>query len=681
MSDNNSDTSSQLSLPFGHLYNRHRPAQPLAAMATDGDNLQSHRRVLAQANQSVSIVDGDDDRAPDHEYDRHRSTALLNGLFELYDSKEFTDVVLKAGDREFPCHKIVLIVSSPFFRAMFSHDFLESRERVITMAMSEDTLDLVLEYVYGGWCCYTTDNVQDLLSAANLLQMDGLKRICEDFMVRHVSLGNCVEMFVFAKAHLCVTLATRCWTQICSNFVAISNTTEFAEMPVDLLLETLASDALNVPSEEFVVRAALKWIDHSLDVRRANVYAVFANVRLALLDSYYLHDKIETNALLSDDDRVAPLIASVRTFNMLPNRRHESDLNLMPRRGMQFAHGIITVGMYGSRMPAHTAPSTSRERVQNITLLTLGSNGQLTSHVLGQLPDTVKMPGCALMNNEVYIAGGRTCRSNDSAHQVAPSNTDSRHVYAFNSMTGTITKKKRMKDPRSFFNLVVVDRFMYAIGGINVTTIHNYVEKYDPMSDTWSRVACLPVGLACMAGVSFKGKLYIFGGVAKNTNSFEIGPQVMNTAYCYDPAFDVWTKLPSMKSGRILTAAVVFQDKIYICGGKKSWNENGSDYLKEIEVFDPADESWSFGPELPQPMGATGVVKYNNTLYMISGESGSPGVTGYYYLDNSAADGTSRWKHKPSIRNRADSTMMKRIHCCVSNIPKRLLTSHTTSNH
>ncbi len=60
--------------------------------------------------------------------DQDRSMAILTGLGSLYENKQFTDVILCVEDQEFPCHKNVLAISSPFFMAMFSHDMTESHQ-------------------------------------------------------------------------------------------------------------------------------------------------------------------------------------------------------------------------------------------------------------------------------------------------------------------------------------------------------------------------------------------------------------------------------------------------------------------------------------------------------------------------------------------------------------------------
>ncbi len=70
--------------------------------------------------------------------DQDRSMAILTGLSSLYENKQFTDVILCVDDQEFPCHKNVLAISSPFFMAMFSHDMTESHQLRIPIKVKEN---------------------------------------------------------------------------------------------------------------------------------------------------------------------------------------------------------------------------------------------------------------------------------------------------------------------------------------------------------------------------------------------------------------------------------------------------------------------------------------------------------------------------------------------------------------
>ena len=55
-------------------------------------------------------------------------------------------------------------------------------------------------------------------------------------------------------------------------------------------------------------------------------------------------------------------------------------------------------------------------------------------------------------------------------------------------------------------------RAIFAVGGQNETTILDNVERFDKGSNSWSQVAPLPQPLRCLTGLSYRGRLYVFGG-------------------------------------------------------------------------------------------------------------------------------------------------------------------------
>lgn len=81
------------------------------------------------------------------------------------------DVILIAEGMEIPAHKMILASCSPYFYAMFT-GFEESRQdRITIQGVDFHALQLLVEYVYSSVVVVTEENVQVLLTAANLLQV------------------------------------------------------------------------------------------------------------------------------------------------------------------------------------------------------------------------------------------------------------------------------------------------------------------------------------------------------------------------------------------------------------------------------------------------------------------------------------------------------------------------------
>lgn len=191
------------------------------------------------------MAGGDADAVPSSSVfvDRAHPLRQLRAVSQLYVDEHFCDVTLCAGNDEIKCHRNILAASSPFFMAMFRSELDESRQsKVPIKEMEASTLLLVLDYVYTGKVELSVDNVQNVLSAANLFQMIALREGCASFMMHHISVDNCVGVYFFARAHECHDLAESARQLINAEFAAVCREPEFTSLPADKLVDIISDD-------------------------------------------------------------------------------------------------------------------------------------------------------------------------------------------------------------------------------------------------------------------------------------------------------------------------------------------------------------------------------------------------------------------------------------------------------
>lgn len=117
------------------------------------------------------------------------------------------DVTLVADNVEIPAHKMVLASCSPYFYAMFT-SFEESRlDRITLQGVDPHALQLLINYVYTSRVEVNEDNVQVLLTAANLLQLIDVRDACCDYLQTQLEASNCLGIRDFADLHGCIELA------------------------------------------------------------------------------------------------------------------------------------------------------------------------------------------------------------------------------------------------------------------------------------------------------------------------------------------------------------------------------------------------------------------------------------------------------------------------------------------
>jgi len=115
--------------------------------------------------------------------------------------------------------------------------------------------------------------------------------------------------------------------------------------------------------------------------------------------------------------------------------------------------------------------------------------------------------GTAVVNDKIYAIGGvatETAWLNGKALAA---------VEQYDLATDTWTRKADLSAPRGYVNrpLPVVEGRIYLIGGGHNATAR--VDIYDPVTDTWSRGADMPTARQNVAMVTWKNKIYTFGGI------------------------------------------------------------------------------------------------------------------------------------------------------------------------
>jgi len=118
------------------------------------------------------------------------------------------------------------------------------------------------------------------------------------------------------------------------------------------------------------------------------------------------------------------------------------------------------------------------------------------------------------------------------------------------------------------------------------------LERYDIANDTWTALASMtkPRGHVNMEFVD--GNLYVIGGIDNNTIS-KINEK-------YSLADDAWELKTNMPTPRFGAMSAVVGSKIYVMGGA-SIDADAEDFIvsRVVEVYDPADDSWSSLKEMP----------------------------------------------------------------------------------
>lgn len=112
---------------------------------------------------------------------------LFNSGFQMMESirreGKLCDVTLTVGDHSLTAHRIVLAANIPYFRAMFTHNMVESRQSTIPMScIDSSALESLVNFAYTGRVSISTSNVQNLMLGAFYLQLSKVGEACAEFL-------------------------------------------------------------------------------------------------------------------------------------------------------------------------------------------------------------------------------------------------------------------------------------------------------------------------------------------------------------------------------------------------------------------------------------------------------------------------------------------------------------------
>jgi N-acetylneuraminic acid mutarotase len=185
---------------------------------------------------------------------------------------------------------------------------------------------------------------------------------------------------------------------------------------------------------------------------------------------------------------------------------------------------------------------------------------------------------------------------------------------------------------------------LYIVGGYFADgSASNKLFVYDPVMDRWKELATMLAARGALTANFLDGTLYAVGGVPREFGS-ATRPLILNEAY--DIRTDKWITKEPMPTPRQHLASVVFDDKLYVIGGRV----NGlSSNLDANEVYDPAKDEWTVLAPMPSKRGglAAAVSGTDGWIYVFGGEA----ADGTFKNNERYSTDGNVWESAPEMPN------------------------------
>jgi N-acetylneuraminic acid mutarotase len=195
-------------------------------------------------------------------------------------------------------------------------------------------------------------------------------------------------------------------------------------------------------------------------------------------------------------------------------------------------------------------------------------------------------------------------------------------------------QKAPLLEPNSEFTLASTGGKIYVLGGYPAGRVSvKTVQIYDIAADSWTRGPDLPEVNNHGIAAAHDGVIYLFGGQTDPNTAY------VDTVYALDTrqgANASWVGKAAMPTKRSAGAAVVFQDKIYVVGGR-------SPRSHDFASYDPKADRWETLPDLPSQRNHIVAELISGKVHVFGGRLG-----GGFQSDKTAAHevydpATRRW--------------------------------------
>ncbi|KAI3434062.1 uncharacterized protein J3R85_006855 [Psidium guajava] len=160
----------------------------------------------------------------------------------------------------------------------------------------------------------------------------------------------------------------------------------------------------------------------------------------------------------------------------------------------------------------------------------------------------------------------------------------------------------------------------------------NWIERYDPSSNSWCYVSLIPHVaeghvLKGFAMVSVGDMIYVIGGRLCHKEMahvsdvladwVDIEVEILSTVMKYDARTEQWSECASLGTPRSDFACTVCDNKIYAAGGQS--NLGFARGISSAEVYDPIIDEWSPLPNMNTMRYKSVGVTWQGKIHVVSG--------------------------------------------------------------
>ena len=157
--------------------------------------------------------------------------------------------------------------------------------------------------------------------------------------------------------------------------------------------------------------------------------------------------------------------------------------------------------------------------------------------------------------------------------------------------------------------MVASDGMIYLWTGYPGNPRVNVLERYDPGTDSWTRLANTPAPRNGPGYFALDGYLFSIGGEGPRSGRFT------NSVHRYDPAADQWQQSSNYPTNIWEPMAIVHDGRAYVIGGRPGYGAT----LPNCYQYDAANDAWLPLSPLPTSVQSAGIAAHEDKIYIFGG--------------------------------------------------------------
>nr|XP_039247531.1 kelch-like protein 17 [Styela clava] len=471
---------------------------------------------------------------------KEHAVEILQQLNEYRKTGRHCDFMIKAGSEELPVHKNIVSASSDYFKAMLSHENIETKSGVVEIKeFDEVCVKKCVDFIYTGDAYVAKEKRETLMGVAHMMQ---LQRLCDSiaiFLEDDLDPRSFFQTKKIANRYNCKQLEKKCNQFALQRFKEIAQSDEFMDLDekfISFLMESKETKA----KEEVKCKMLLAWTKHDIDERKECFLSLVMKFQLTKMTLSYRRFLVENEPLLFESmQSIRSLTLSI--LDSHPENISSKDFDLTENEQ------LVVFDQTSQRMHSHDVDDKTWTPMQTIDQAIIQNT----------------LYSAVVIESYIYVI----CR-NGSFYRLEYAESNAK----WEQMTNTNLQ---------YVCVVALDGFVY---GIEYGNHSNIMERYDPSNIRWTRLTNKSLILVRESLVAADGKVFCIAGYSNQQHGATKQVEI------YDPVTSTWSMdNRSLNEARYCASAAATEEGIYVMGG---YNVNGTSTLTTVEFRSSVTKTW-----------------------------------------------------------------------------------------